>query len=124
MSERAMMLLVWFYFMFLSGSEYDMNGSILEKIANVFRIIGTIAGAIWSVTCVVKELVSIPWGEWAENGVLEHIRELARGIMLFPFCVLLIWILHSLSMFMLHKIWPDSYDERGHMKDSGTHQTS
>ena len=102
--------------MFLSSSEIDMNGSIIKKIVNVFRIIGTIAGAVWSVTCVVKELVSIPWGEWAENGVLEHMKELVRGIMLFPFCVLIIWLIHSISMLILHKLWPDTYDEHGHMK--------
>ena len=119
MLGRTLMLLVCFYFLYFSKTEVEMSKNILGKViyfvAETFRIAGIIASGIWCITSAVKELVSIPWGEWAENGVLEHIKEIGRVVILFPCCLFVIWILHSSAMFLLHKLWPDTYDEKGHM---------
>lgn len=114
MFDNPGMLLAYCYFMFFA--DLEVKGNIVKKILNVFKVVGIIASAIWSVICIVKEVASIPWAEWAENGVLEHIKGLAEGIILFPCCLFLMWILHRLVMFAFHKKWPEIFDEYGHMR--------
>ena len=120
MLYRIFTLFVCFYFLYFSKIEVEMKEDILGKViclvVETFRIAGIIASGIWFITSVVKELVSIPWSEWAENGVLEHIKGLAQAVILFPFCLFIMWILHASAMYMLHKLWPDTYDKYGHMK--------
>lgn len=106
--------LAYCYFMFFA--DVEMKNSKFEKILNAFKVVGIIAGAIWSMICIVKEVASIPWVEWAENGVLEHLKGVAEGIILFPCWLFVMWILHRLAMFGLHKLWPETFDEYGHMR--------
>lgn len=89
--------LAYCYFMFFA--DVEMKDEKFEKILNAFKVVGIIAGAIWSLICIVKEVVSIPWAELAVNGTLEHIMNVAREALLFLCWLFIIWILHRLAMF-------------------------
>ena len=108
MLYRIFTLFVCFYFLYFSKIEVEMKKDILGKViclvVETFRIAGIIAGGIWCITSAVKELASIPWGEWAENGVLEHIKGLAQAVILFPFCLFIMWILNASAIcgYLMH----------------------
>jgi len=77
---------------------------------------GTIIIPIHGVICIIKELALIPWAEWAANGVLEHLKNIGQSIILIPAWLFVLWILHSLAMFGIHRLWPNDYDEHGHRR--------
>lgn len=116
MLGRSAMLLAYCCFLYLIDCEVNMTKKGLENTVRGFRIAGIIVAPIWGIISIIKELSSINLVEWAENGVLEHIRELGRGIILILLGCFIVWILHVLSMFILHKLWPDTYDKYGHMR--------
>lgn len=116
MLGRVCMLFSYCYFVYFSEVGEEMKRSRLGKVVELFKIVGIMCGAIWSVICIVKEIVSIPWAEWAETGVLEHLLGVLKGIMIFPVCLFLMWVVHVFAMFVIHKLWPDEYDEYGHRR--------
>ena len=87
---KVCMFLAYYYVVYFSEINEEMKRSRLGKVVEFFKVIGIIAGAIWSVISIVKELVLIPWAEWAHNGVLEHIFGVLKGIIIFPACLFLI----------------------------------
>ena len=109
-------LLTYYYFFYLGRIEVKMQNRILDKIVNFFQVAGVIIIPVYWCVLLVKELASIPWAEWAANGTLEYIKNLAQTIILMPFCLFIMWILHAFTMFGFHKLWPDEYDERGHRR--------
>ena len=109
-------LLTYYYFSYFGRIKITMSNKILEKILYFFKVAGYIAASIYWIVLVVKELASIPWVEWAANGTLEYIKNLVKTIILLPFWLFILWILHIFTMFGFHKLWPDEYDERGHRR--------
>ena len=116
MLDRCGMLLVFYYFMYFCDYEVGMKRKGLYKIVNGFRVVGIVAGAIWAVINIIKELASIPWNEWAESGVWERMGKFVETIILLLCWLFILWILHRLLMFMFHKMWPETFDEYGHMR--------
>lgn len=113
---KVCMFLAYYYVVYFSEINEEIKRSRLGKVVEFFKVIGIIAGAIWSVISIVKELVLIPWAEWAHNGILEHIFGVLKGIIIFPACFFLMYVFHAFAMFGIHKLWPDDYDEYGHRR--------
>ena len=116
MLDRCVMLLVYFYFMYFCDYEVGMKRKGLYKVVTGFKIVGIIAGAIWAVINVMKELASIHWGELAESGLGEYAIKFLQAAIVLPFWLFVFWTLHRLTNFMFHKMWPETFDEYGHMR--------
>lgn len=116
MLDRFGMLLVFCYFMYFCDYEVGMKRNRLYKVVTGFKAVGIIAGAIWAVINVVKELVAIYWSELAESGVGEYIIKFFQAAILLPFWFFVFWILNRLTNLMFHKMWPETFDENGHMR--------
>lgn len=111
MSEYLFASLLTCFLFFFYNKGVTMKNKILEKIANFFTTAGIILSSIWWLMKVLGLLT-----EWFENGVLLRVWNFVSQTILFGVWLFLMWILHKLAMFALHKLWPDTYDEYGHMK--------
>lgn len=116
MSGQVLMWLLYFYFIYFSRTEVEMCSHKANKILRIFRTLGIIVAPIWGIISILKELMLNPWVEWVKNGALDHIRGLAWGIFQIAVGLFIFWIFHALAMLLLHKLWPDTYDEHGHVK--------
>ena len=111
MSEDLLAFLLFYYLIFFYNKGVAMKNKILETIVKFFSITGIIASSTFGIMKVLGLLT-----EWYESGFLLHVWNFISQTILFGACLFLMWILHKLAMFMLHKLWPDTYDEYGHMK--------
>ena len=114
MQWKSSMLLAGMYLLYFSDVEEEMSRGKAGKAVRIFRDVGIVFACMGSIIYVVKELASIPWGEWAANGVLAHIMGVLKGILVLPLSILLMSVLNAIAMYSLHKLWPDDYDEWGH----------
>ena len=111
---KICMLCAYVYFMSIDYRSVGMCQDLVEKLVKFFQVLGVVAGGLWAVVELLKELASIPWEEWAANGVIEHLEGILKGAVIFPASLFLMWIVHRLVMYGFHKLWPDDYDEWGH----------
>ncbi|MBR1437507.1 MAG: hypothetical protein IJ587_03120 [Synergistaceae bacterium] len=115
---KSSMLLASVYLLYFSDVEEEMSRGKAGKAVRIFRDVGIVFACIGSIIYVVKELASIPWGEWVSNGVVSHMLRLLGGIILFPLGLFLMSVFNAIAMYCLHKLWPDDYDEWGHHRKS------
>ena len=111
MSEKFFLSLLAYYFYFFYMKGISMTDKICGKVMKFFTAVGVVAGAIYYSMNVLELLT-----EWYETGVLLRVWKFISETLLFWAYIFIIWILHRLGMFALHKLWPDTFDEYGHMK--------
>lgn len=111
MSEYLLGTLTFYFLLFSYEKGVNMDNKFLEKVVKFFNITGIAASSVWWVLKVLGLLA-----EWFENGTLLGVWEFIKATVLFATCLFIIWILHRVAMFGLHKLWPDVYDEYGHLK--------
>lgn len=107
-------LVMYCYCLYFCRVEVEMQSKTLEKIVNGFKTAGIIITPIYGLVYIAKEFSSISWADFTSN--LVHLMNLAEKIFIILACLFIIWILHKLAMFGIHKLWPDDYDENGHMR--------
>ena len=112
MSEKIIISLVYFWFLRTHRMRQKMKGNKFKKVITFFEGAGIIAAAVYWGMNILEKLV-----EWKESGTLLRVWNLIQETFLLLACFFLMWILHRLAMFMLHKIWPDTFDEYGHLKN-------
>ncbi|MBR1439169.1 MAG: hypothetical protein IJ587_11610 [Synergistaceae bacterium] len=111
MSEYLFATLSFYYLLFFYKKGVAMGNKFLEKMVNFFCVTGVIANSVWLLMKLLELLT-----EWFENGTLLRVWEFIRATVLVVAWLFIFWILHKFAMFGLHKLWPDVYDEYGHLK--------
>ncbi|MBR1486918.1 MAG: hypothetical protein IJ597_06660, partial [Synergistaceae bacterium] len=104
-------ILLFYYLVFSYYKGVTMSNKFLEKVVKFLNVMGIAASSIYGLLIVLELLT-----EWYENGTLLRVWNFVTKTILFAAWLFIIWILHRLAMFALHKLWPDTYDEYGHMK--------
>ena len=117
MFTRCGMLLLYCCVLGVFDCKVKMKDKRLGKIINGFRIAGIIVAPIYGIVGIIRELTAISWSFDAWKSIVGHAWSLFTSVVMFLACLFLMWVLHIYGMFFLHKMFPDTYDERGHRRD-------
>lgn len=94
----------------------------LPTWANIATILGFIVMLILNGPQIIDSFIA-SWHALGEAGFFERIGQFLRDLIMLLMWSFIVWVLHSLLMLMIHKMWPDYYDEYGHRRKDLTEQT-
>ena len=115
MSEYLFASLLSYYLFFFCDKGVFMD-KILRKIVNFFSITGIIASSTWWILKVLELLT-----EWFEDGTLLRVWNFIAKTFLFCTCLFLMWILHSLTMFAIDKLFSKHKDKGREINEAHKH---
>ena len=84
-----------------------MKRTKLERVLYWLEFAGVVSTSLWLMLRLIEELVSIPWAEWAGNGVLERLGNVVGVIISIPLWIFVLWIIHGILIFLINKLYPD-----------------
>ena len=109
-------LLSYYLFFFCDCDKGVFMDKIFRKIVNFFSITGIIASSTWWILKVLELLT-----EWFEDGTLLRVWNFIAKTFLFCTCLFLMWILHSLTMFAIDKLFSKHKDKGREINEAHKH---